>query len=125
MNKLTDTEIVKALECCNGFEGCPDECPYHSNEFEMKMDCLDEKEGIMAKVEELVSDDFTCFKNKADFNKTIDDLITEIHCLDAKCRKLEKENEDLKISIEVRDDFINRQNEEIKRLENKYIFERR
>ena len=55
MNKLTDTEIVKALECCNGFEGCPDECPYHSNEFEMKIDCLDEKEGIMAKALDLIN----------------------------------------------------------------------
>lgn len=59
-----------------------------------------------------------------DVNKTIDDLITEIHCLEAKCMKLEKEKEDLEISIKVRDDFINRQTEEIKRLENKYIFER-
>ena len=55
-------------------------------------------------------------------NKTIDDLITEIHYLETKCRKLEEENEDLKISIEVRDDFINRQTEEIKRLENKADF---
>ena len=39
------------------------------------------------------------FKNKADFNKTIDDLITEIHCLEAKCKKLEEENEMLKNTI--------------------------
>ena len=49
MNKLTDTEIVKALECCNGFEGCPDECPYHSNEFEMKMDSLMKKKVLWQK----------------------------------------------------------------------------
>ena len=59
----------------------------------------DENVSIGTKVEELVSDDFTCFKNKADFNKTIDDLITEIHCLEAKCKKLEEENEMLKNTI--------------------------
>lgn len=40
-----------------------------------------------------------CFKNKADFNKTIDNLITEIHCLEAKCRKYEEEIARLKIII--------------------------
>ena len=59
----------------------------------------DEKVSIGTKVEELVSDDFTCFKNKADFNKTIDDLITEIHCLEAKCRKYEEEIARLKSII--------------------------
>lgn len=39
------------------------------------------------------------FKNKADFNKTIDDLITEIHCLEAKCRKYEEEIARLKSII--------------------------
>lgn len=32
-------------------------------------------------------------------NKTIDDLITEIHCLEAKCKKFEEENEMLKNAI--------------------------
>lgn len=37
-----------------------------------------------------------CIEN---LNNAIDGLITEIHCLEAKCSKLEKENEMLKNTI--------------------------
>ena len=45
MNKITDTEIIKALECCiklnaepNNFEICKKDCPY-------KFNCCDREKG--------------------------------------------------------------------------------
>ena len=52
---MTDNEIIKALECCNVFDSCPDECPFHSKDFSKKLNCLDEKEGIMAKTLDLIN----------------------------------------------------------------------
>ena len=52
---MKDNEIIKALECCNGFECCPEECPFHSKEFKKKMNCLDEKDGVMAKALDLIN----------------------------------------------------------------------
>lgn len=63
-------------------------------------DYLHEKVCVWnAELEKACNEDCSDFKNKADFNKTIDDLITEIHCLEAKCRKYEEEIARLKSII--------------------------
>ena len=96
---LKDNEIIKALECCNGFECCPDECPFHSKEFKKKAACLDEKEGIMAKALDLINRQKAEIKNK---DTEIDILIRKKETLKDEVSEMRAEIERLKRIIRVR-----------------------
>lgn len=50
---MKDNDVIKALECCNKDGSCADECPYYTREF--IGNCLDTKEGIMAKALDLIN----------------------------------------------------------------------
>jgi len=94
---MTDAEIIKALEYCNGFESCPDDCPYYSKEFKKKLNCLDEKDGIMAKSLDLIN------RQKAEIEELQSELIiTKNNFENAK----ERYDEAVKISQKMNEKLI-------------------
>ncbi len=93
---MKDNEIIKALECCNGFEWCPDECPYYTQEFKGTANCLDEKEGIMAKALDLINRQKAEIKQK---DTEIDILIRKKETLRDEISELQRKNSELEIEL--------------------------
>ena len=102
-NKLTDEEIVKALDICYNFKGCTNECPYFNKNG--RNFCMEDK-AFYKDLKDLINRLQAENKGLEDLcNKTYDDLTKEIERL-TKERDMYANDLYWKAEVRKREDFI-------------------